>query len=232
MHGKYLSILIMLLAVVTTTCLAQTWDATRDFTNSNPNSAWSYGWGVTGTSFTLYTIYHPDCADLWGVQGFVCWTADLYPHLPEVGLNTSGHWLHWLTNVVPPNALFVQPGPDWDPGDSIVQWTAPATASYRISGFFEIIDTNPSGIIILVFRNGTLLFRAELLGPPAQYPDHIGGRANFYFPEVSLNAGDVICFGVNSDGTFYYDGTGFNATIVTPPNAPPCSVCSEQRRSP
>jgi hypothetical protein len=224
MHRKYIFILVILLGIAPTACIAQTWDATKDFGPSNPNGAWSYGWGVTGTSFTLYTIYYSDCAP---VSGFICWTADLYPHLPVVGFNTTGQWLHWLTNVVTPDALFVQEAPDWDPGDSIVQWTAPSTATYRVSGFFEILDTNPSGIIGLVYRNGTLLFRAELLGPPAQYPDQIGGRANFYFPQLSLNKGDVISFGLNADGTFYYDGTGFNATITTPPTAPPCAVCSQ-----
>jgi len=156
----------------------------------------------------------------------------LYDRVPVVGFNTTGNWLNWGTDVVPPDALVLHPAPDWDPGDSIVQWTAPITASYRISGFFEILDTNPTGIIGSVYRNGTLLFRGELLGPGAQHPDQIGGRVNFYFPQVALNAGDVIWFGVNADGTFYYDATGFNATIVTPPNAPPCSVCSDQRRSP
>ena len=53
MQRKYISILIMLLAVVATTCVAQTWDATKDFAASNPNGAWRYGYGITGTSFTL-----------------------------------------------------------------------------------------------------------------------------------------------------------------------------------
>ncbi len=221
---KYIPILLMVLGIATTACVAQTWDATRDFAASNPNGAWSYGWGVTGTSFTLNPFYYSDCGP---VSGFICWTADVVPHLPVVGFNTTGHWIYWLTDIVTPDALVLHPAPDWDPGDSIVQWTAPITANYRISGFFEILDTSPSGIIGSVYRNGTLLFRAELLGPPAQYPDQIGGRANFYLSQLSLNAGDVISFGLNADGTFYYDGTGFNATIVTPPNAPRCALCSE-----
>ena len=59
MHRKYIPILIMLLAVVTTTCVAQTWDATKDFAASNPNGAWSYGYGITGTSFTLDPYLQP-----------------------------------------------------------------------------------------------------------------------------------------------------------------------------
>jgi hypothetical protein len=232
-YPKHMLTLTILLLVLAAVSVAQTWDATKDFGPSNPNGAWSYGWGVTGTSFTLYPFYYPDCGDFYGVHGIICWTADIAPdHNPHVSFNTTGEWLNYATVVNPPNALLLHPAPDWDPGDSIVQWKTPATANYRISGFFEILDTNPTGIIGLVFRNSTLLYKVELLGPPAQHPDKIGGRANFYFPELSLNVGDVISFGVNSDGNWNNDSTGFNATIVTPPTAPPCSVCSEQRRSP
>jgi len=225
-YPKHVLTLTILLTVLAAVSVAQNWDATRDFGASNPNGAWSYGWGVTGTSFTPYTIYH--AKDCFPVSGFICWSADVYPyHQPLVGFNTTGQWIYTLTNLITPDALFLGPSPDWQPGDSIVEWTAPTTATYRISGFFEILDTNPTGIVGLVYRNGTLLFRVELLVPGAQYPNQIGGRANFYFPNVSLNAGDVISFGLNSDGTFYYDGTGFNATIVTPPNAPACANCSQ-----
>jgi hypothetical protein len=229
---KHILFFLVLSGVITIACVAQTWDARKDFAPSNPNGAWRYGWGVTGTSFTPYTSYITGCDPYWGVQGFVCWTADLYYNDPLVGANTTRGWLYCCNGVIlPPDALDVHPAPDWQPADSIVQWTAPADGAYRISGFFEILDAvSPTGIIGLVFRNGTLLYRVELLGPPAQDPDKIGGRANFYFGQLSLKAGDVISFGVNSDGNFYYDSTGFNATIVTPPSVPPCAICSEQRR--
>ena len=223
---KYGPLLLLLLAL-TGRCMAQTWDATKDFAASNPNGAWSYGYGNTGSTFTLYGIYNPDCG-LY-VHGIVCWTAEEYGNAPLVAFNTTGRWLDDGGALNPPNTLVMHPAPDWEPADSIVQWTAPITATYRISGFFEILDSvNPTGIIGLVYRNGTLLFRGELLGPPAQPPDTAGGRVNFYFPQLSLSAGDVISFGLNSDGTFYYDSTGFDATIVTPPNAPPCANCSQQ----
>ena len=229
MSSRRAILLLVTLSALTAACVAQTWDARRDFAPSNPDGVWSYGSGVTGTSFTLYATYLTSCDAAWGVQGFVCWSGDLYYNTPLVESNITGQWLYCCYGVVvPPDALLVHPAPDWEPADSIVQWKAQASGTYRISGYFEILDAvNPTGIIGLVYRNSTPLFRVEILGPPAQYPDQIGGRANFYFPQLSLNAGDVISFGVNSDGTFYYDSTGFNATIVTPPNAPPCTVCSQ-----
>ena len=199
-----------------------TWDATKDFAASNPNGAWSYGDGVTGTSFTLYTIYNPDC---WPVSGLVCWSADVGEDpLPHVGLNTTADWINWRTVVVPPGVLLQHPGPN-DGQDTIVRWTAPVAGYYNISGFFEILDTSPTGIIGLVFRNGTPLYSGELLGPPAQHPDQVGGREDFSFAKLFLNAGDVISFGVNRDGDYRFDSTGFNATITRP--ATPCAVCSQ-----
>jgi hypothetical protein len=222
---KYTLILLMLLGFVTTACVAQTWHATKDFGPSNPNGAWSYGDGITGTSFTLYPFYDPDCGALWGVSGVVCWSAEIYQHDPHVSFNRTGGWLTFWGIVDPPDVLLVHPGP-YDGQDTIVQWTAPVAGTYTISGFFEILDSHPTGVVGLVFRNGAPLYRGELLGPPAQPPDKAGGREDFYFAKLSLNAGDLISFGVNKDGDFHYDSTGFNATITTPPAASPCAVCS------
>jgi len=223
----------MLLGITTTLCVAQTWNATSDFAAQDPNGAWSYGYGVTGTSFTLYPTYNDNCAEIWGVGGFVCWSAEEYENVPLVGFNTTGNWLDFITVVAPPNILIMHPAPNWEPADSIVQWTAPAAGNYRISGFFEICDierTNPT--IGLVYRNGTQLYSGTITGPPAQEPDQCGGRENFYFPSLALNAGDVISFGVNADGNFYYGSTGFNAVIVTPPSAPACEICSQSGNPP
>jgi hypothetical protein len=221
MHRKYIPILIMLLAVVATTCVAQTWDATKDFGPSNPNGPWSYGYGVTGTSFTLDPFYNPDC---FGLSGLVCWI--LNQDVPDVGFNTTGGWLDWRTVIFPPDALFVHPGPN-EAQDTIVQWTAPVTGTYNIAGFFEVLDTDPTGVVGLVFYKGTLLYSRELLGPPAQFPDKVGGREDFYIFKIFLHAGDVISFGVNRDGDYRFDSTGFDASITR--TVGPCagSCCSQ-----
>lgn len=204
-----------------------TWDATRDFGPSNPNRAWSYGYGTTGTSFTLDPIYNPDCAQF--TPGFVCWTARILVQTPLVGFNTTRNWFHENQELFPPDALLVHPGPD-DGQDTIVRWTAPVAGYYNISGFFEILATDPTGIVGLVYRNGTLIYSGELLGPPAQLPDRPGGREDFNFSRFFLNAGDVLSFGVNKDGNWYEDSIGFNANITIP--STPCAVCSQQRRYP
>jgi hypothetical protein len=103
--------------------------------------------------------------------------------------------------------------------DSIVRWQAPVAGTYDISGFFELLDTQPTGVVGEVFRNDQLLFSQSLLGPPATQPSGpVGGMANFSLVQV-LAAGDFLYFGVNNGGLYYGDSTGFDATIspiVTP----------------
>ena len=69
--------------------------------------------GITETSFTLYTIYNPDCG-LY-VHGLVCWTAQQYGNAPLVGLNTTGEWLSDSTAVVPPNVVLLIRAPIRNP---------------------------------------------------------------------------------------------------------------------
>jgi len=203
---------LILVILVSGAYAANTWDATRDFGPSNPNGAWSYGYGTTGTSFTQYSLWDPECG---GVNGNICWHATgFYLVLPDVGFNNTGHYFDWQTVVFPPDTLFVHP---YTGQDTIVRWTAPADGTYNIGGFFDILDIDPTGIIGLVYENGTQLYSRELLGPPAQFPDKVGGREDFSFPALNLKAGDVISFGVNDDNDFYYDTSGFNATITLVP---------------
>ena len=202
-----------------------TWDATKDFAAFNPNGAWSYGYGITGTLFTLDPFYNPDCADIWGVSGVVCWTAETYyDHTPLVAFNTTGNWINCASVVDPPDVLLFTRAImriKTQSCDGRLQSPGITTSP----DFSRYCDTTPTGIIGLVFRNGTQLYSGELLGPPAQHPDKAGGREDFSFAKLFLNAGDVISFGVNSDGSFYYDSTGFSVTITLAPT--PCAVCSQ-----
>jgi hypothetical protein len=189
-----------------------TWDATKDFGDFNPNGAWSYGYGTTGTSFTPYSIWDPACV---GNAGVGCWHANnVGQEIPLVGFNTTGHYIESTTALIPPDTLFVHP---YAGEDTIVSWTAPTSGTYSIAGFFDILDMYPTGIIGLVYENSTQLYSGELLGPPAQFPDKVGGREDFSFPALNLKAGDVISFAVNDDGDYNYDTTGFNATITAVP---------------
>lgn len=205
--------LLMLLTVgfVGIPAFSQTWDAFNDFAgNANPNGAWSYGYGTTGSSFTPYNMYGPNCSG--GVLN--CWQPTVTINdTPNIVWNNTGSFVNFGTAISAPG-LTQHPGISVD---AITQWTAPSTGAYSISGFYQIADVNPSGVIGLVFENSTSLFQLKLLGPPAQHPDTLGGMATYYIPWLELNAGDVMSFAVNNDGNYLFDTTHFNATITTIP---------------
>jgi hypothetical protein len=190
---------------------AAVYDAVAAFSSSsNPNGPWSYGSGVTGTSFTPYTNF--GTLDVAGVSGWSD-TSSSGAHPPYVGIATAGP-ASALTVFVPNGVLDLHPGPSID---TIVRWTAPTSGTFSVSGFFELLDTNPTGVIGEIFKNSTPEFTTTLTGPGAQQPNGPVGQAQNFFGTVTLVAGDVLSFGVNNDGVYNNDSTGFDATISAVP---------------
>ena len=197
---------------------AATFDAVTGFSSSNPSGTWSYGMGVTGTSFTPDNIFTASACD--GVSGLSCWQpTNTAIGTPIVASNNTAGTLNFLTVVLPNNVLLVHPGPSVD---SIVQWTAPSSGTYSVSGFFELLDVAPTGVIASIFAGGTQLYTGTLTNPAAKFPNTVGKSEAFSLTET-LTAGTVLSFGVNNDGDFYDDSTGFDATITqvaSPANTP------------
>jgi hypothetical protein len=192
---------------------ASLYNAVTDFSSTNnPTGTWSYGYGVTGSTFTAYTLesssgIYPN-ANVWYT------TTPGYP-LPIVGYSATGTTFGG-TVVVPNNVLWMHPGAAPPSVDSIVQWTAPTSGSYHVSGLFEQLDITGSGdgVKAIVNNNGTIEY-SQTVGPTPPYP---GPQYTFSYT-TSLLAGQIISFGVNDGGhgNFYYDSTGFNATISSVP---------------
>ena len=200
-----LSVLGLLIANIAS---ASTFDAVADFGSSNPSGAWSYGTGVIGTSFTPLTVF--TSSNCFGASGFSCWqTTTPIDGVPVVGHNGSGATVDFSTVVFPTGALLVHPGPSTD---TIVTWTAPAAGTYNISGFFELLDVAPTGVVTAIYDNSTQAFTATLTNPPAAFPSTVGGRQSFSLVET-VTSGTTISFGVNNDGNFFDDSTGFDAAI-------------------
>jgi hypothetical protein len=194
------------------------YDGVTDFSSTNSNGTWSYGYGVTGvpgTSFTNYTqessngIYPG--ADVWYA------TANGY-NLPIVGHSAAGTSCCG-TVVVPNNVLWMHPGATPPSVDSIVKWTAPSSGTYSVSGFFEQLDTtgNGDGVTVLVNNNGTIKY-SQTVGPNPPYPNEPPHAFSY---TTTLLAGQTILFGVNDGGrgNFFYDSTGFDVTISAIPEA-------------
>ena len=204
---------------------AQTWDAVKDFSNSNPSNDWEYGHGQTGTNFSKYGSFSSSCPAFSGFSGIECWWTG-GQSLPAVGLNYTSGTLCYngsSTVVLPTNALWMHPGSSLN-DDSIVRWTAPTSGTYSISGFFEGLDSiDQTGVYLSVYRNTIPIFGPVFYQKAASCPNP-GPSLNIPTQTLSLAAGDVISFGVNNGGNYIYDSTGFDASIaavacVLPPNA-------------
>jgi hypothetical protein len=191
---------------------ATTWNAVTDFsTTFNPNGQWSYGEGTGGNAPALFTrsttignVLQPIPIDS-NVQYWQSSTPSSY--VPIVGENygSSPTGCCGTIPAIPPGVLWLHPGID---DDVIVQWTAPAAGTYSFSGSFQILDTNPSGIIGEVFDNSFKIYSGVL---------STFGATETFAGTVNLAANDTLQFVVNNDGLYFDDSTALTATISSTP---------------
>ena len=188
---------------------ATTYDLVGSFSTTSSTGVFSYGTGVTGTSFTPFPDFNSDCLG----AGTACWqTTTPVLEVPAVIANTSGATINTGSVVLPTDVLLVHPGPGTD---SIVQFTAPTTAIYSLHGFFELLDTNPSGVIVSAYLQGFYEGAETLTSPGATHPGTPGELVSFSASNVLLAQGETIDFGVNNDGSFYDDSTGLALTVTS-----------------
>ena len=166
---------------------------------------------MTGTSFTPYTNFNPATKGRLGMLAEA--TRSLYPAV-VASTDLSGSTINFSTVVLPTDVLLVHPGPDTD---SIVRFTVPVTGVYDISGFYELLDTSPTGVNAIIAANGTVVASFLLTGPGATHPGTPGESQSFGETNVFLPAGTVIDYGVNNDGNFLDDSTGLGLTFTTVP---------------
>jgi hypothetical protein len=190
------------------------YDAVANFSSSSSSGTWSYGYGVTGTSFTAYDSNSTGLyagADVW----YQSTITNFNPPLPIVGYSSSG--TTFGTVSVPNNVLWLHPGAAQPSSvDSIVEWTAPTTGTYNVSALFERLDTttNGDGTTAIISEKSSVVW-SQSVGPNS------GSTQYKYSYDTFLTAGQTILFGVNDGGkgNFYYDSTGFDATISAVPEA-------------
>jgi hypothetical protein len=199
-------------AAVCAPASAATYSAVGDFSTASPVGVWSYGTGVTGSSFIPMTTFSSTCE---GAGGLSCWqTPTPVDRVPLVLKNFSGSTQDVYNTVVQPtDVLNVHPGPS---SDAIVSFTAPTTSSYHVKGFFEVLDVNPNGVNVIWGAGGQPLATSLLSGQAASFPNTVGSKIAFD-QVVSLKSGDTYLFGVNNAGSYYNDSTGLSATISAVP---------------
>ena len=196
-----------------TTAHAKTCDAVTEFSSSSSTGVFSYGTGVTGTSFMPLTNYSAPCQGM--VSGLRYWqTATPVSLVPLVSKNLTGATLNFYTVVLPTEVLLVHPGPSTD---SIVRFTAPTTGKYNVSGFYQLLDTAPTGVNVIIAFDNTVVFDTALTGPAAISAGTPGGSVPLGAKGIFLHASDFLDYGVNNAGNFYNDSTGLALTFATVP---------------
>jgi hypothetical protein len=189
------------------------YNAVTDFSlASNPNGAWSYGYGTAGTSFTA--MQNSFTGGFIGNPNFRYWQSSApVAHTPLVAANTGGTTISFSTLISPNDVLLIHPG---NQTDVIVRWTAPSAGYYQYSGLFQLLDRSPSGVIAQVFTNNLLTFSANLTGPGANTGTLTPGQSVAFGGAANLNAGDTLLFAVNRQGNFSNDSTGLKVNISVP----------------
>ena len=188
-------------------------DDARDFSVAvNPSPRWSYGSEpFRGGAFTLFS------GPGRNVQGMDNWPANT---LPIVGHNPTGGTVQQATNFTPSGKLNLHPGSAGE--NAVVRWTAPSTASYRITGNFTGLDSSyPTTTDVAILHNNN-----------AGAPLFTGNVNSYNVPltfsvDVNATAGDTVEFtvGYGTNGNFSGDATGLDA-LVTTLTGPAVSVTS------
>lgn len=196
------SLLVTLMLVLAAAWPAKADSIVGDFSASNnPNGNWSYGYTSTlGGSFSLFAASGTGCSGTLDV-----WTTS--SGFPVVVHNSSGTTQTCSGTVsVPTNVLGMHPSSSGE--DAVVRWTAAASGTYSIGGFFEGLDfVYPTTTDVHILLNSsTSLFSAGIAS--FEVP------ANFALSEALL-AGDTIDFvvGYGNDASYIGDTTGLAGNI-------------------
>jgi hypothetical protein len=213
------------LAVASTpSASANVYDAVNDFPVISPlgtlpvsaNGVWAYGFATTPVPPANFTPDPLSTTDYFGDGGSAAGfyvpttgTPGTYP-LPTVLKNVTGATIPVEGGTIgpwPADLLLMHPGPSGD--YSVVQFTAPASATYVVNGEFLAMG-NYSGVTDdSVYGPGSaLLYTTTSLSTPH----------TFSLTET-LKMGQSLDFavGLGPSGEFYYDSTGFDATISATP---------------
>lgn len=192
------------LAASSAASFAQTsWDAVGDFSlTSNPGSAWSYHWQSPGGA--LQPLPFSTVVDPVGLSGWSRFGSSF--NFPLVGINTTASSIEFASSVLPLSVLDLHPGPSND--RAVVAWTAPSTGTYVITGLFQLIDRQPTGVQVLVRQSSTTLLNKPLTA--------FADSTSFRFVR-SVTAGQKVTFSVDANGDYANDSTALKVGILKLP---------------
>lgn len=185
-----------------------------DFSSSsNPNGPWSYYYGTSATTQTLYTTSqgYASCPAV----GLPCWvTSDSPPNYLQIVQNVSGSSVPQLGSVILPNDM-VRLDPE-QYSVSIV-YTAATSDVYNVAGDFLGIDVIQNAHPVQILYDGTVVYNNTI----SSY-----GQDDAFSFSQHLNAGDTLSFtvGTGSTGCSYCNlSTGLDGTVTAASAPEPAS---------
>jgi hypothetical protein len=187
---------------------AQTYDFVADYSiASNPNGTWSYGWEpYRGGPFTLMNSGWTDYS--WGTQDV--WSSTTAPSSPSIALAVTD--INHPTIFVPAGTVNTHPG--YYGENAVVRWTAPASGTYQLEGWFTGNDHGwdwQTGVT-------TTTDVAILRGPFEVFSGFVESY-NVPLPflvTMPLLAGETVdlTVGFGRNGSYWHDSTGVTATFT------------------
>lgn len=183
-------------------------NATGFSATNNPAGVWSYGYLSSGsspnpTTFTLYTSSGTvsgsgGSIDYWNVSG-----GGLNP--PEIFYNPNNNVVSYSTITMQPDQAAFHPGPTDQYSD--YRFTAPQAGSYSLSVTFTGIDTHGTTTDVHVLSGGSSLYSSFINGY---------GATESFSTTLTLSTGALVDFavGYGSNGNYFYDSTGIDATLT------------------
>jgi len=203
------------------------WDAVADFnaTGTNPLSGnpWAYGTESTvGGAFAPMLVFEQGSLangsaaiyffNQLGLQTFIA---------PAIGKNTGATTITYpapIPLIWPNNVLLVGPGGIANPGSpeySVVQFTAPATGVYSLSGSF--LNLQEANTDLHILANTTSIYSNNYNGSESGFDP-----LTFSATDLNLSQGQTIQFIVGNNGAIEYDDVvGLSATISLGPSSVP-----------
>jgi hypothetical protein len=229
----FLAALALLLSVTGQAKAGTVYNAVTGFnltgTNPVPGNPWAYGTETTlGGTFAPMTVF----AALGQPTDSVYFFNDNLIG-PAIGENTTGSTINlggtppllWPTNV-----LLFAPGGSNNPGSpnfAVVQWTAPASGTYDVSGLFmNIQESNNNVHVFAETTSGLVTVLSDSTSFDGTEP--YGAQVSFSATMLTINAGQTIDFVVgnnNYPGADSEDVNGLAATIQSVPEPSSLTLC-------
>ncbi len=179
-------------------------DLSADFSvaNNNPNGAWTYGFKTRGHPPTNVTVFSRAYSGYLGsVNGWDGYN-QYAEFLPVVAKNVSNNSVNDGATFWLPQEASLIPGVQ---RDAVARWTAPASRTYTVSTIFRGISGSAPTADVSIYRGANALYTGQMDGYQTVLTVPV--------MVLSLTAGEIITFAVDSRGDNTNDSIGVSAVI-------------------